>query len=127
MRQLTMVLLTLMLVGGHTAGLQVVAWSTMFAARVQTTENIGQALVATLDGSKPCRLCVVVQELEQDADAPGGAPDHTLKAIKKLTASEPQMVLVVMHAGEFHAVPQPALATLKPRLSVDVELPPPRS
>lgn len=50
------------LVIGHSAGLQAVAWIGMFIQRLPS-QTISEALVSTLDGAHPCRLCSVANQL----------------------------------------------------------------
>jgi hypothetical protein len=79
-RSVLALILALMLVSGHYAGLQLLAWSGMLAARVQT-RTLGDAVRSTFDGSEPCRLCQAVTALEamdhaadQDRNAAPGKP-----------------------------------------------------
>lgn len=126
MRRALILVLSLLLVGGHTAGLQVVAWSSMFAARVQTARNVGEAFISTIDGSKPCRLCKVVQQLDRAGEAPGAMPDSVLKTVKKPQLSEPFPVELLPVAEAGLCIPAPAVVAFRPRLPADVEVPPPR-
>jgi hypothetical protein len=48
------------LLGGHWAVMQTVAWTGMLIENART-ESLGEALVKTFDGSKPCPLCLAVK------------------------------------------------------------------
>lgn len=126
MRRGLIFLLTLLLIGGHTAGLQVVAWSSMFAARVQTSRSVGEAFISTIDGSKPCRICHVVQQLDRDGEKPGAVPDTVLKVVKKPHLSEPLLTKLPLIADAGVSIASPTLAAFRPLLPADVEVPPPR-
>ncbi len=73
------IILALLLISGHTAGLQVVAWAGMFSDRLATAPSAMSALVSTLDGSRPCALCRAVSDLQDATDKPTGV----LKVSKK--------------------------------------------
>jgi hypothetical protein len=69
--------IAVLLVVGHAAGMQAIAWMGMFIERVQT-QSVGDAIVSTFDGSRPCGLCQAAQafaaaEAHADQD-PGKAP-----------------------------------------------------
>jgi hypothetical protein len=88
-------LLVALLAIGHAAGVQLIAWTCMFASRLPTT-TVGQALSSTLDGSRPCGLCVVAESLatqEQAAPGTGNAGKQPIKTVK--TAKTPDW-----HLGE---------------------------
>ena len=117
----TTFILALLLISGHTAGLQLVAWSGMFVDRLATAPTAMQALVSTVDGTRPCALCRVVADL-QDHNQPNGV----LKLVKK-TESVPV---------KWNWLPESARCFIKLDRSgqryfvdddvMDVELPPPR-
>lgn len=129
-RFLTLTLL-LMLIGGHVAGLQLVAWSTMFVERVQY-QGFYQAIEETLSGQYACRICKAVVQLQDDAQGnPAGTPkgkqDPSLKIIKKCDSAIVWDALVELQAY------QPAGLYVRPELSryveqcgPSVEPPPPR-
>ncbi len=78
-------LLVALLTIGHAAGVQLVAWACMFASQLPTA-SVGQALTSTLDGSRPCGLCLVAKSLatqEQTAPSAGGtAGKQSLLTVK---------------------------------------------
>lgn len=121
----TAFILALLLVSGHTAGLQLVAWSGMFVERVSSAPTVMQAVASAVDGMRPCALCRAVtalQESQQD--------DNHLPAALKVT-KKPESV--AMH-GQW--LPEPTwnfmgvLEVEQRRFAddevVEVELPPPR-
>ena len=81
-------LLVALLAIGHAAGVQLIAWTCMFASRLPTA-SVQEALTSTLDGSRPCGLCVVAKSLATQEEAAPGAgnaagkqPIKTLKIVK---------------------------------------------
>lgn len=95
MRRLLSFVLVLALAGGHLACLQAVAWAGMFVDRVQTAPTVAAALMATIDGSRPCCLCHAVEQLADAGKGPVEPPD------KQLKKSEKSIVLL-------HELPAPA-------------------
>ena len=83
-RKSLVLLLALLLTGGHTACLQVVAWASMLAVRVPQTSLI-TAVDSTFGGDAPCGLCRVVAELKaaEDGDCSPGIPPGTDKKTDK--------------------------------------------
>jgi hypothetical protein len=65
-------LIALTLVGGHTAGLQVVAWVGMLMSRAPVMAW-SDAVHSTFSGREPCPLCCAVSALrDAEADGPQG-------------------------------------------------------
>ncbi len=118
-------ILALLLVSGHTAGLQLVAWSGMFIERVSTAPTLMEAVASAVDGTRPCALCRAVAALQHDRQDDSQHP-AALKVTKK-----PEIATVY---GRL--LPVPALCVVS-RLGaeqrrfaddevLDVELPPPQ-
>ena len=55
------VLMLVLVTGGHWAFLQSIAWVSM-AVQFSQTDSLPTALLKTLDGHHPCKLCKVVDE-----------------------------------------------------------------
>jgi hypothetical protein len=113
-------LLAIMLLSGHAAGLQLVAWSGMLLSRVQTMP-VAQALQTTFDGSAPCRICRAVDVL-QTTQAP---------AVPKLDHPAPHLapgiaVPLPQPAATCRIIAAPDAVRLMPVGSSDVPTPPPR-
>ena len=91
LRRCTALALMVMLVGGHVAGLQLVAWCSMFVARVASAPTVCSAVVSTLDGSAPCALCrVVVAMRAHDEPTPAQpAPAMVIKVLAVLASDDP--------------------------------------
>jgi hypothetical protein len=126
MRRACAILLACLLLSGHAAGLQLLAWASMFAARVGTAPSISAALVSTVDGSDPCALCHAAADLAVDQD-PATKPDPAGKLGKKPDGGQVRVVELpanlVVRAG--HSWPQ---AMAEPLSHIpDIEPPPPRS
>ena len=68
--------LALLLIGGHVAGLQVVAWVGMLAARAPE-QGFVRAAESTFDGDHPCSLCLAVSAFHRMDQAAPGDPDKT--------------------------------------------------
>lgn len=83
MMRLLSLLLVIALAGGHLACLQAVAWAGMFADRVQSAPTVAAALISTIDGSRPCGLCRVVDQLADAGKGPVEPPDKQLKKAEK--------------------------------------------
>ena len=113
-------LLAVMLLSGHAAGLQLVAWSGMLLTRVQSMP-VAQAVVSTFDGSDPCRICRVVDVLQGDHAPAAPKVDHPAPHLALAEA------VVQPEADRVPAV-IPAIGVLSPPLSrcADVPTPPPR-
>ena len=114
--------LVLILVGGHVACLQVVAWAGMFANRVQT-RTVAEALASTVDGSAPCAMCRAVKALQDDVAVK--TPLKVEKAVKKADGvpTRPgvmEQLLVVAERGFPDAMRVPAGWSCAP------DVPPPR-
>lgn len=57
-------LLVVLLISGHTAALQVIAWAGMLVDRAPTM-SLTSAVRSTFDGTKPCKVCYAVRDLQQ--------------------------------------------------------------
>lgn len=78
----------LTLVGGHVAVLQTVAWVGMVASRIDT-QGFSGALQSTFDGQHPCRMCLAVRQLRNDADlSPGAAGKPQLPVTNNLKKTD---------------------------------------
>jgi hypothetical protein len=74
MHRCLFLVIVLSLVGGHAAGLQVVAWTGMLIARAPGA-GISSAVRSTFSGRDPCQLCQVVRALTgMDEPAPAAEP-----------------------------------------------------
>lgn len=62
-------LLAVVLVSGHAAGLQLVAWTGMAMERAQTMPVV-DAIYSALDGSRPCVICTAVDALIAGTEKP---------------------------------------------------------
>ena len=62
-------LLAVVLVSGHAAGLQLIAWTGMAIERAQTM-SVVDAVRSTFDGSRPCTICKAVDALTAAAEKP---------------------------------------------------------
>ena len=112
-------LLAILLIGGHAAALQVVAWAGMLASRSQTM-SWSTAVSSTFSGAAPCRVCRVVSalttEAPQAAAAPTVKPDLALPSVLAWIMPAPSVTQRCPAAV-------PALATL---WTGDVPTPPPQ-
>lgn len=61
--------LAVVLVSGHAAGLQLIAWTGMAIERAQTM-SVMDAVCSALDGSRPCTICTAVDVLTASTDKP---------------------------------------------------------
>ena len=59
--QYTVVILLIVLIGGHWFLLQSVAWVAMFN-RFSQNNSLATALIKTFDGKHPCQLCKIIEE-----------------------------------------------------------------
>ena len=126
MRRACAIILACLLLSGHAAGLQLLAWASMFAARVGTAPSVSAALVSTVDGSDPCALCHAAADLATDQD-PATKPDAAGKLGKKPDGGQIGGVYVPVSVVVFAANPRPQ-AAVKPVSHIpDIEPPPPRS
>jgi hypothetical protein len=67
-----------LIVGGHWAVFQIVAWTGM-VVEYSKTDSLGSAVAQTLSGEKPCTMCHSIQkEKQKEEQAPA-----TLKSDKK--------------------------------------------
>ena len=114
-------ILALLLVSGHTAGLHLVAWSGMFIDRVTTAPTVLQALISTVDGTRPCALCRAVVDL-QDFDQPTGV----LKTVKKPESVPVRWFCPPESGTYFRILDQCGTRCFVDDDVLDVELPPPR-
>lgn len=114
-------ILALLLVSGHTAGLQLVAWSGMFIDRMSTAPTVMQALISTVDGTRPCALCRAVVDL-QDHDQPTGV----LKTAKKPESIPVRWLCPPASVTFFQILDQFGKRCFADDDVLDVELPPPR-
>ena len=62
-------LLAVVLVSGHAAGLQLIAWTGMAFERAQTM-SIADAVRSAFDGSRPCTICKAVDALTATTEKP---------------------------------------------------------
>jgi hypothetical protein len=60
-RRTISLLLVALLLNGHWAALQSVAWARMLAERVKTM-CVNEAVTSTFDGEHPCAMCVAIQK-----------------------------------------------------------------
>ncbi len=56
-----------LIVGGHWAAFQVVAWTGM-VVQYSKTDSLGSAVVKTFSGEKPCKMCHSIQKEKQKED-----------------------------------------------------------
>lgn len=83
--------MALVLVGGHVAVLQTVAWVGMVSARV-TSEGFSGALESTFDGQHPCRLCLAAKHL-RDNETPDKPQSPPNKMVKKADLHRPEILI----------------------------------
>ena len=122
MRRLLATLCAVLLCGGHLGVLQGVAWLGMLQDRLSAGQAVGQAVSETFDGAHPCTVCLAVQDLQQQDQAPAAPADKTLKkADKALTCAWSCPLPVV---GEWSVAP--AGEPFWHGFAADVETPPPR-
>lgn len=105
-------------------GLQVFAWTRMFANYTQTM-SVTDALRETFDPAKPCRLCIHVSNAKTDLQQQALPPVSERASDKELVlALQPSVKLVLA---------RPVEHWLEPRLQPgqfrdeDVPVPPPRA
>lgn len=100
---------------------QVFAWTRMFATYAQSLP-VGEAAVETLDGSKPCPICLAVRRARANAKDPQtpGVVRSAEKMILSLSRAEP-----VVFAPERETWPPSIALTAESRPS-PVPVPPPR-
>ena len=114
-------LLVLALAGGHLACLQGVAWVGMFIDRVQSAPTVAAALTSTIDGSRPCGLCRIVERLADAGKGPVEPPDKQLKKAEKSVIPVQELPTPAVSAW-FHPDPLTALPRTR---SEAPETPPP--
>ncbi len=85
--------IVLLMTIGHSAGMQSIAWVSMFIDRVQT-HSAGAALISILDGSRPCSLCKVARSLAAVEAVGVIAGKGMVKAPLKLAPPAPQLWLI---------------------------------
>jgi len=81
--------MALALITGHAAGIQIIAWVSMFVDRVQT-ETADQALANTFDGEHPCCLCHIAKALA-DTDSTALAGKAPSKTPEQIATKKPEM------------------------------------
>ena len=130
-RRCAILALVAILAIGNSAGMQVVAWMSMIVDRVQT-ESIGEAIVSTLQGVRPCALCKIAKVLAAHEamawthQSPGKAPQqqHLSPAMKWIIDEH----WVAPIAGEAHqAQIWPLSRHLADSLAIEPPTPPPRA
>ena len=88
-----MIAALIMVVGGHWAVLQTVAWTTMLASNLRT-DSLETAVTKTFDGQHPCKLCKVIsaaKKAEKKSEAPAiGKKLEFVSARSALVFSPPQ-------------------------------------
>ena len=107
-RWIAVVTLTIVL-GGHWAFLQSVAWVTMVAGYART-EPLKNALVKTFDGQHPCRICKLVtagKKAEQEREVPNPLFKLDLFLVRQSTALYPPTAPRVDHRPAATPVRQP--------------------
>ena len=82
-------------VGGHFAIYQGVAWAQMVWTYSQTTGSISQAVSDTFDGKHPCTMCKRIVKTNKEQDT----KKHSLRTIHKR--------MLVWTEGEKHLVEAP--------------------
>jgi hypothetical protein len=75
--------------GAHWLVLQTAAWTGMIVVRSQTA-GVGEAVRTTFDGQHPCRLCVAVNEGQQQEREE--MPLIVTQALAKANFLQPQVV-----------------------------------
>jgi hypothetical protein len=78
-------LMSLLLISGHSAGLQVLAWGGMFVDNLGRM-SVAQALQRAVAPATPCRICRVIAVLRTDQNLEDGGRTNapaTMKAIPK--------------------------------------------
>lgn len=100
--RLTLVASVLYGTGAHWAALQGAAWAGMLAARVQRT-SWAEAVASTFSGTKPCRMCRVVER--GSAADPRPVPPLRARGADFAAATSP--VLVVRIIAETLEAPSP--------------------
>lgn len=114
-----------LLISGHAAGLQLVAWSGMFLDRLPSSPSAIAALWSAVDGTQPCALCRAVVQMQ---DQEQNLPDAVMKSVKKPESAGaswlPFIVLPTQRDASF------TLSAGERRFSAsdpaDIEPPPPR-
>jgi hypothetical protein len=108
-------------IGGIWNGVQVFAWSRMFAGYAREL-TVGEALRATFDPAKPCELCRAVSKARETErqQAPLAAERSTEKLL--LAFQAPAQILFLPSQPAWPAAP----ALFAPRRTEAVPVPPPR-
>ena len=122
MRRLLAILCAVFLFGGHLAVLQGMAWVGMLQARLSAGQAVEQAVSETFDGAHPCALCTVVQDLQQDSQAPSAPADKTLKKADKALPCAWSCPVPLLVEGSIAQADGPSLRTF----TTEMETPPPR-
>lgn len=114
-------LLAVVLVSGHAAGLQLIAWTGMAIERAQTM-SVVDAVCSALDGSRPCTICTAVDALTASTDKPQAPTSVVVK---------PDLAPAVELLFRLPAIEPVALAFVEsvrplPSWRADVPTPPPQ-
>lgn len=117
-------MLVLLLVGGHTAALQLAGWAGMLAERTQSMA-LGTAVRTTFDGSSPCRICYAVRDLQQTTAV------HAAGPVRKAALPQPDFAPLVSVVLPEPSLPltvlmNPAAWVVPGAWRADVPTPPPR-
>ena len=112
-------LLAVLLISGHTAGLQVVAWIGMTVERAQTMP-FAEALRSSLDGSQPCGICRAVVDLA------GEAPQAPTVVQPKPDAVPQDLPVAVIAPSLLTSLPVPEPLRFLREWRGDVPTPPPQ-
>jgi hypothetical protein len=103
MRRFFAIGIVLLLVAGHSAGLQVLAWSAMVISRSQDMP-FTQAVTSVLEGKRPCVIC---RALDQDTGSKLTRVPQRGEPLGKSIVKAPDfqrpapLELVTISAGEF--------------------------
>jgi hypothetical protein len=120
--RLCIVILAGLLLGGQAGLLQLAAWGGMLASRAPT-QGLARAVTTTFDGSTPCALCRVAQNLREVPPPEAPAPPTTKKTPEQPPAPTrlPVGAVAVRRAGVAPDATAPAGRVPAP------EPPPPRA
>lgn len=94
LRRIIAFMLAAVLLGGHWAALQSIAWAGMLAARVQVM-SVKKAIETTFDGDHPCPMCKAIKKAkssEQGQQKQDATPGDTVRLPQAILASSPFML-----------------------------------
>lgn len=117
-------MLAAVLLGGHWAALQSIAWAGMLVARLQVM-SVKKAIETTFDGDHPCSMCKAIKKAkssEQEQQKQDATPSDPVRLPQAILASSPHL-LQPMWTRNMRSMEDSDVLTI----DLEPTVPPPRS